>query len=122
MDELWSFSNLSSKRKLEIELVAYWELDFDPISDGYTPHETSAAELFRSWGGQVQQMYPNNLVPVWWYVMSRDAKVFELMPFQVEYSQYPGDFLRFFTWPVNDAGRKLDWLALPVIDKAWNKE
>ena len=108
-------------------IEAYWEVSLDPISDDYTPSEIKASDLLERWGEAVQQKYPNELIPIFWYVEVKGAsmKTFETMPLQ--YKHLPGmqqeDFLSFFTAPINlTTGKPLNWLDVPVIDKLWNSE
>ena len=106
-------------------LVAYWEAALDPISDEYTPREIDAQDLFYEWVKQIKKKYPNNLVPIFWFVRCEEQGKFEYMPFQFDHfqSQQQENFLTFFTWPVNSiTGEKLNWLTLPVIDKLWNSK
>ena len=106
-------------------LVAYWEVELDPISDDYTPDEISAQELLRKWAARVSERHPDGLIPIYWFVESREAGKFNAMPFA--YDHFEGkhgieNFLDFFGWPEHAAtGEPLNWLRLPVVDKRWNK-
>ena len=103
-------------------LVAYWELDHDPISDDYTPDEISAEDLFDRWVDKVKRSYPSGLVPIYWFVDSPGHGKFERMPFQQPTSsgRQLEDFLTFYSWPVNaKTGEPLNWLTLAVADKRW---
>lgn len=104
------------------ELVAYWEVALDPVSDDYTPAEISADDLLRRWLDQVRPKYENGLVPIYWFVESPDHGVFEHMPFQFPHV-IGEDFLARYSWPVAPGtGERLNWLTLPVVDKLWNRQ
>lgn len=104
-------------------ITAYWEVSLDPISDNYTPEEIDARELFGRWVKRVHEKYPNDLVPIRWFVACREQGIFEAMPFQFDHFGDPTreNFLTFFSWPINPVtGERLNWLTLPVVDKLWN--
>lgn len=102
------------------KLMAYWELDCDAVSDGYTPQDIGARELLALWAVHARQRHPDELIPISWYVKSNGAGRFESAPFQ--YGRDDGeDFLTFYEWPVDAlTGQRMEWLRLPVMDKAWN--
>jgi len=119
----WKVRHRNTGYEWEGVLVAYWEVALDPISDEYTPKEINARELFNKWAKQVQEKYPNNLIPIIWGVECREQGKYEFMPFQFDHfkGRPREDFLTFFTWPINSVtGEKLNWLKLPVVDKLWN--
>jgi hypothetical protein len=39
---IWEFKNLPSGHVIRGELVAYWEVESDPVSDDYTPWSAAA--------------------------------------------------------------------------------
>ncbi len=104
-------------------LVAFWEVAYDPISDDYTPDEIDAADLFRQWAGQVRKRYPDQLIPIDWYIDSPGKAKFEAAPFQHGKVQgNDADFLTCYHWPVDAAtGERVNWLRLPVVDKGWKE-
>lgn len=120
----WVFNNRRGGFEVKGHLRTRWEVNFDPISDDYTPWEISAGELFALWISKVTGKYPNDLIPIYWSVYCQERRLFESMPFQ--YSEYhqemlPETFLTFFTWPVDPkTGEELNWLDLTVDDKLWN--
>ena len=105
-------------------LVAYWEVEGDPISDDYTPDEITARELLDRWAKRCSKRHEDGLVPIHWFVQSTDAAKFELMPFAYDHFRgrsSPKNFLDYFTWPEDVAsGEPLNWLSLVVVDKLWN--
>lgn len=121
--KIWKAKSRCTNYEWESKLGAYWEVDYDPISDDYTPEEISADELFGLWVRKVSETYSDGLIPVLWYVTGYDKRIFEFMPFQFnefDTNRY-SDFLDYFTWPINkETGDRLNWLALPVVDKLWN--
>lgn len=105
-------------------LVAYWEVSCDPISDDYTPQEIDAADLFHLWVKTYRKDWHNDLIPIGWYV--RGKTIFEFFPHQYDHTpaltaQYGReDFLSFFSHPVDPKTKEpINWLKLPVVDKAW---
>jgi hypothetical protein len=110
-------------------LTADWEVAMDPISDDYTPRRINARDLFNIWVKIVNEKYPDNLVPIFWFVRGDDTAIFEGMPFQYDHlnKETEGlskeDFLTYFTWPINSkTGEKLNWFLLQVEDKLWNSK
>lgn len=106
----------------QAELAAYWEVHLDPMSDDYTPLEISARELFSKWVEKVRNDFENGLIPIHWFVDSPQGGAFDLMPFQFRHiPSLSEDFLTYYYWPTNAAtGEPLNWVTLPVWDKAWN--
>jgi len=121
---IWQVRTLRSDYEWEGKLVAYWEIEYDPISDNYTQEEISAEELFDLWVNKViDEKYPNNMIPIYWFVACEEERKFEWMPFQHIISELGQNFLSFYTWPINkETGEKLDWFNLPVVDKYWNRK
>jgi hypothetical protein len=102
-------------------LVAFWEVAFDPISDDYTSDEIDAVALFRRWAGLVRKQFPEQLIPIDWYIDGPDNAKFESAPFQ-----YPRpdsskhNFLTYYHWAEDPAtGERLNWFLVPVKDKGW---
>lgn len=119
---VWRVRHLQSDYQWEGPLVAYWEVDHDPISDNYTPDEISATDLLRQWAKRVRNAHPDQMVPIYWFVESREEAKFERMPFQPRHYGLDEDSLTNYTWPVDKrTGQRLNWLTLPVVDKLWNK-
>lgn len=120
---IWEFRSRQVDHVRRVELVAYWEVESDPISDDYTPDEISANDLLGRWIDRVRPKYENGLVPIHWFVESPGQGVFEQMPFQFPHLPAEEDFLARYTWPVDPrTGERLNWLTLPVVDKLWNKQ
>jgi hypothetical protein len=120
----WKFRKGTGGNEDQGQLTARWEVNFDPISDDYTPSDISASELFDIWVKVVGGKYPHDLIPIYWSVLCPERKLFETMPFQ--YSDFDKGvisetFLTHFTWPIDlQTGDELNWLTLPVDDKLWN--
>lgn len=120
---VWRVRSLHSDYEWEGVLVAYWEVELDPISDDYSPREIDAHELFHKRESRVRDQYRNGLVPIHWFAECREQGKFDHMPFQFNhFPQYSReDFLSLFAWPINSVtGERLNWLTLPVADKLWN--
>ncbi len=114
----WKWRHRQSGAHWEDELWAYWEVELDPISDDFTPQDISAQELLKRWVVRVRKKYPNGLVPIHWFVKSRQA--LDRMPFQFDHKAgaFPDNFLTHYTWPISSlTGEPLNWLTLPVVDK-----
>ncbi len=109
-------------------LKVYWEVNYDSISDDYTPDEISAKKLFEKWTSLVREKYPNGLIPIMWFVrvMGNHGSGFEFMPFQYELQKLkskPKNYLDYWSHPIDCETEKfLDWLSLPVGDKFWNSK
>lgn len=93
------------------ELVLGWSLNEDSFSQYYN-YETSAAELFEKWllaVGDAEDL------EIHWWIPTMGERVPFLGPEE--------DFLTFYRWPTHsDTGERLNWLTLPVENKAWNAE
>jgi hypothetical protein len=119
----WKVTNRPNGVQWEGELVAYWEVDMDPISDKYTPEEISADDLLEEWAELVQADHPDGMIPIYWFAVSHDARRLSRMPFQINDTPElkVEHFLTEFSWPVNaETWERLNWLMLPVEDKLWN--
>ena len=117
---VWTYGD----RRVSVErkgiLEAYWEVSLDPLSDSYRRDDISASDLLTMWAEQAEAMYPNLLIPIYWFVRG-EIRTFERMPFQYPHSTQTETFLNYFTWPVTEKTRKpLNWLTLPVVDKLWD--
>ena len=111
----------------EGELVAYWEVHLDPMSDSYTPTEISADDLLRRWASEARKDFGNELIPIHWFAESPGQGKFERMPFQYNHLKgvdpEPEDFLSFYSWPTDArTGERLNWFAVPVVDKYWSEQ
>lgn len=109
------------------ELVAYWEVHLDPMSDNYTPFEISAEDLLQQWAVDARSDFPDELIPIHWFAESPGQGKFQQMPFQFNHLKkvdpQPEDFLSFYRWPVDSrTDEPLNWLTLPVVDKYWSAE
>lgn len=124
LENRWRVRSRRDNFVWEGSLVAVWEVEGDPISDNYTVDEIAAAELLSRWAAGLTKKHPNGLIPIHWFISSKDAAKFEGMPFQ--YDHFSGryaaeDFLTFFEWPEHvTTGEPINWLTVPVIDKLWN--
>ncbi|MHA7289548.1 hypothetical protein ACX80V_07880 [Arthrobacter sp. MDT3-24] len=110
----WDFESIQhgpgpASRKGE-ELVLVWRLDHEQISDHYGP-ETPAADLFQNWLAAVGD---EEDLEIHWSLSMGEG---------VPFLDRDEDFLTFYRWPTHsDSGERLNWLRLPVEDKAWNAE
>jgi len=122
LETVWVFENRRSGEERSGTLSASWEVEYDPMSDDYTPDEMPASELLQQWVAKVQPRYNNGLVPITWYVRGDEIGIFEFMPAQFRHiPELDIDFLTYFTLPENsETGESLKWLSLPVVDKLWN--
>ncbi len=124
---IWKVTSRQGGHEWSGPLIAYWEVDRDPISDDYTPQEINAAELLSRWVQKVRGAYPDDLIPIHWFVEISEQGKFERMPFQFHPAASGRgsleDFLSFYSWPINaQSGEPLNWLTLPVADKRWNSK
>ncbi|WP_036489550.1 hypothetical protein [Myxosarcina sp. GI1] len=102
-------------------LKVHWEVDRDIVSDDYTPFNITAKKLLKKWLELVREKYPNNLIPIYWFVEVRGDRTsgFEAMPFQHEL-QKGTNFLDYYSYPIDcETNKPINWLELPVRDKLW---
>ncbi|WP_219928101.1 hypothetical protein [Arthrobacter sp. HMWF013] len=93
------------------ELVLGWALEHDGFSQ-YYDSDTPATEIFSKWLAAVGEA--EDLEIHWWM-----PNIGEGVPFMGRDSH----FLTFYRWPTHsDTGERLNWMTLPVEDKAWNAE
>jgi hypothetical protein len=121
----WKVRQRTSGYEVLAELVAYWEVYGDPISDKYMPDDMSAKDLLALWVRLYGTKVERGLIPIYWFVSCSAQCIFDGMPFQHQHHPEVGlgeDFLTHYDWPVDPTtGARLNWLTLPVVDKLWNK-
>ncbi len=122
-EQRWRYRRRRGGTEVVSALELWWELDFDAITDDYTPEEIGAVELWHTWVSQIRDRssYDSQLgvpwVPIWWFVQDAEARLFERAPFARPSHE---DFLSHFTGPVAaDSGEAINWLRLPVVDRLW---
>jgi hypothetical protein len=109
-------------------LALYFEVDGAALSDDYTPAEITPEGLWRTWADRAVDYSPPPPGPGWvgiyWAVRTHPpewgSQVFEAAPFVPGWEGL-GNFLEHFTWPEDQDGEPLNWLALPVLDGRWRK-
>jgi hypothetical protein len=146
----WTFSARRHNFTQTKELVLYPEPNGSAITDDYLAEEISAVALWRMWVDKYANYYhrrwPNQYRPgevhIYWTVTEpKFTGTFEAAPHTLdtppdpdmarlfggmvslfgEEAQEGENFLTHFTDPVNaDTGERLNWLRLPVMDRAWN--
>ena len=99
----WKVAVPKYRTEWQGHLEAVWEVELSSMSDNYTPSEISAVELLGKWAKQAHEKFPDGLIPIHWYVLSRDGGKFEPMPFQYDHfrGEGLGDFLTHYDWPVD---------------------
>ncbi len=120
----WTFHSLQSGYENRCNLSLYYEVHFDPMSDDYDPadpNDPDATALFRMWTKKPGVRRDDGAVPIYWFVDSTDSGPLEAAPYVVSEEVAPsGDFLAHYSTPLNAATRRpINWLRLPVIEKAW---
>ncbi len=84
----WRYRRRRAGTEVVSALELRWELDFDPITDDYTPEEIGAVELWHTWVKKIRDRssYDSQLgvpwVPIWWFVQDAEARIDERAPFQ----------------------------------------
>ena len=122
-ETLWTFRNKKNGIEKRERLLLRWEPNYSTIGEDYTPGDLSAADVWHRWIKAVNWQkeadrlgLPLGNVGIHWLV--EDAG--EAAPFwDVEDDE---DFLTWFTWPVNDAGERVQWTRCPVLDYTWNEQ
>ena len=61
---IWTARSIQSGYEWSGRLVAYWEVERDPVCDDYTSQEMRATELLRRWAHKVSPDHPDGLVPI----------------------------------------------------------
>lgn len=112
----WDFKSVRYGREADRHgqsLELGWYLNWESITDSYTPTEIAAENLFQMW---LERLGDINDARINWIVWG----VSEGAPFVSEDDEE--DFLTHYTWPTHsDTGEALNWLTLPIEDKAWNE-
>jgi hypothetical protein len=123
MSQKWKFYNKENSKEWTQEIIVCYQVQGDAITDGYTPEDITAYELFSMWVNQIEEKCPNQLITIDWGFYACQA--YNHMPFQFPHEDFliEKNFLKYFTWPVDHTtGEKLNWLSLPVPDKKWNSK
>lgn len=125
----WNYRDRRSHLEIRgVRLQLMYIFDGSPLSDGYTPEEISAGELWRRWvdehAAPAADKDPDILalgeVRIAWFVADAVTDSFEAAPFLPPKWGSGEHFLRLYTHPVNSVtGEPLNFLRLPVQDYAW---
>jgi hypothetical protein len=129
VDTEWTFRSLKANYEQTIPLVLYWEAELSAMSDDYTPDEADAEELFASWLKELKRKnayskeFGEGWVEISWSVTAPTGGIHEWAPFQqLTWLRDSESFLSFFSWPTSaETDERLNWLRLPVVDKAWRE-
>lgn len=119
----WEYQSREYGHTFGSELLLYWELNGDPLTDDYLPEEISAEQLWAKW----IDAYAEPVIPIHWSVEAV-GHTFEgapLLPYPYDMGEgfRRDDFLTFFTWPVDpDTGDEVRWQTLPVRTKIWTHD
>ncbi len=104
----------------QTELVLWWELDYETITDDYLPSEADCFELFAEWERHLSRRgrAQDAELPIWWFVVG---------PTICEYAeaspQAPatGHFGEFYYLGDTAGAYQMEVDALPVAAKGWNE-
>lgn len=111
MENSWKIVDRRGQDRGVHSLELEWWLNWDSITDDYYQSEITAGELMRMW---LRKVGETEELKISWMVSS----VSESAPFTGE----DRDFLSYYQWPTHaETGEQLNWLTLPVQDKAWNE-
>lgn len=111
MENSWKIVDRRGQDRGIHTLELEWWLNGDSITDDYYQSEISASELLQMW---LKKVDGDEDIKISWMVSS----VSESAPFTGE----DKDFLSYYRWPTHaETGDNLNWLTLPVQDKAWNE-
>lgn len=133
----WAFQSRESGYNHTEELVLLPMPANGEITDEYSRDEISAQELWQLWAkdaNSYHERYPDHFrpgeIPIIWSVTKPSLDgIFELAPHTLdprslmpEFKDDPQhDFLTWYTHPVQQETREaVNWLRLPVVDRAWN--
>jgi hypothetical protein len=110
---LWTFAGRHGFQRT-MPLYLGWEVNCSAVSDDFDPDETDEFQLLDYWA----RRYGEDQVPIYWSILP----IYETAPHQAHPS-FSSDFLTYYTWPHHpDTGELLNFLRLPVVDKAWTHE
>lgn len=118
----WKFRSQVHGYERNGELSALWKVALDNVGDDTNPKVTTAGQLFEKWVTEADKTYADGLVPIQWFIECKEHGISEYAPFQFNHMEGrpPKDFLALFSWPENaSTGKRLNWLTVPVADKAW---
>jgi hypothetical protein len=111
MENSWKIVDRRNEDRGIHPLELEWYLNWESITDDYRQSEITAQELMNMW---LKKMGDEEDVKISWMV----SVVSESAPFTDE----DEDFLTHYRWPMHaETGERLNWLTLPVQDKAWNE-
>jgi hypothetical protein len=119
---VWTFRHRRYGVEIYDDLTLTWEAAGDPVSGDFDPAETDADAVLKHWL-RSQRAAHRTLVKISWSVIGLTTSTSEAAPFTARHhgAEETDDFLSVFTWPENDAGERLNWLTLPVVDKQWRR-
>ncbi|WP_329047093.1 hypothetical protein [Streptomyces sp. NBC_01422] len=121
----WTFSSMNGELTQTYELALQYDIDGSDLSDGYTPDEITAPDLWALWVEKYadarHQRNPNRYqrgeVRIAWTVVAPGHGIFGAAP----HGNAVDDFLAHHTHPVHEVtGERINWLRLPVLDRQWN--
>jgi hypothetical protein len=121
----WTYSGHSSGRNQTTALALSYALDGSALSDGLSPLEASAEELFIAY---MSRFGAQDATRIHWYVNAvigsklapRGAAPFQLYPETPIRHVVQEDFLTLYTWPTHaGTAEPLNFLRLPVLDQDW---
>lgn len=104
-------------------LYAYYEINYETITDDYLPGEISAKDLYKQWRKYAISKY-DGVVSISWVVAG--CCTFDPHPISEKLmstrDRYGEDWSTFFTDPVRTDGKPFDWFDLPAVRKEWTVE
>lgn len=107
---------------IEHDLVLWWELDHETITDDYTADEIDAFDLFDRWVRITRRRVARQGtvdLPIWWFVVG--SKVCEFAGPSDDYPDGP-HFAKFYYLGDGSGRYQIDIDALPVADKKWTTQ
>jgi hypothetical protein len=126
---MWIFHNNETGTEFKVELHLDWEVNGAALSDNYTPRDVGARDLWNTWFEAYGRRPHTKLGAGWatinWSVSGpASSAIFEAAPFVYNDAGTTNEsFLDYFSWPVHEqTSERLQWSALPVLDKRWTLE
>jgi hypothetical protein len=101
-------------------LYAYYEINYECITDDYTVDEISARALYKKWRKYAVSKYAGQMSISW---VVAGCCTFDphpvSEPLMSTRDRYHEDWSTFFTDPVRTDGKPFNWLDLPAVRKEW---
>lgn len=98
------------------ELVLWWELDYEAITDDYLPSEADHFELFHEWERHLRRRRRGPDLPIWWFVVGPNICEYA---FPDDKAPFTGSFEDYYYLGDAAGTYQMEVDVLPVAHKRW---